>query len=142
MTFFSASRRGRPFGLFRHWESPEDGDEPFGTLTDRDTALLAAAFLPLVDRARSFSVDPEDAAPGVKTILGGCVLVRTRCQAGGGNRRGGIDVPRSGSRPCGRANRTPKPRSGGPVGSRSREELHRLPRLKAVVFGATFLDRG
>ncbi|HEX9734474.1 MAG TPA: hypothetical protein VGG06_21090 [Thermoanaerobaculia bacterium] len=52
------------FGLFRHWESPEDGDEPFGTFTDRDTALLAAAFLPLVDRARSFSVDPEDAAPG------------------------------------------------------------------------------
>ena len=27
------------FGLFRLWESPEDGDEPFGTLTDRDTAL-------------------------------------------------------------------------------------------------------
>ncbi|HEX9732618.1 MAG TPA: hypothetical protein VGG06_11615 [Thermoanaerobaculia bacterium] len=50
------------FGLFRHWENPEDGDEPFGTLTDRDTALLAAAFLPLVDRARSFSTDPEDAA--------------------------------------------------------------------------------
>jgi hypothetical protein len=38
--------------------------EPFGTLTDRDAALLAAAFLPLVDRARSFSVDPEDAAQG------------------------------------------------------------------------------
>jgi len=50
------------YGLFRLWESPEDGDEPFGTLTDRDTALLAAAFLPLVDRARSFSVDPDDAA--------------------------------------------------------------------------------
>ena len=50
------------FGLFRHWESPEDGDEPFATLTDRDTALLAAAFLPLVDRARSFSVDPADAS--------------------------------------------------------------------------------
>jgi hypothetical protein len=30
-------------------------------LTDRNTALLAAAFLPLVDRTRSFSVDPEDA---------------------------------------------------------------------------------
>ncbi|HEX9730403.1 MAG TPA: hypothetical protein VGG06_00270, partial [Thermoanaerobaculia bacterium] len=44
------------------------GDEPFGTLTDRDTALLAAAFLPLVDRTRSFSVDPEDA--------GGPVLYR------------------------------------------------------------------
>ncbi|HEX9733290.1 MAG TPA: hypothetical protein VGG06_15060 [Thermoanaerobaculia bacterium] len=56
------------FGLYRQWESPEDGDEPFGTLTDRDTALLAAAFLPLVDRARSFSVDPEDA--------GGPVLYR------------------------------------------------------------------
>jgi hypothetical protein len=52
---------GERYGLFRLWESPEDGDEPFGTLTDRDTALLAAAFLPLVDRARSFSVDPEDA---------------------------------------------------------------------------------
>ncbi|HEX9732948.1 MAG TPA: hypothetical protein VGG06_13300 [Thermoanaerobaculia bacterium] len=52
------------YGLFRMWERPEDGDEPFGTLTDRDTALLAAAFLPLVDRARSFSVDSEDAAPG------------------------------------------------------------------------------
>ncbi|HEX9731819.1 MAG TPA: hypothetical protein VGG06_07490 [Thermoanaerobaculia bacterium] len=50
------------------WENPEDGDEPFGTLTDRDTALLAAAFLPLVDRTRSFSVDPEDA--------GGPVLYR------------------------------------------------------------------
>ena len=50
------------FGLFRHWENAEDGDEPFATLTDRDTALLAAAFLPLVDRARSFYVDPEDAA--------------------------------------------------------------------------------
>jgi hypothetical protein len=48
------------YGLLRLWESPEDGDEPFGVLTDRDTALLAAAFLPLVDRARSFSVDPED----------------------------------------------------------------------------------
>jgi len=23
------------FGLFRMWESPEDGDKPFGTLTDR-----------------------------------------------------------------------------------------------------------
>jgi len=56
------------YGLFRLWESPEDGDEPFGVLTDRDTALLAAAFLPLVDRARNFSVDPEDA--------GGPVLYR------------------------------------------------------------------
>jgi hypothetical protein len=56
------------YGLFRMWENPEDGDEPFGTLTDRDTALLAAAFLPLVDRTRSFSVDPEDA--------GGPVLYR------------------------------------------------------------------
>jgi hypothetical protein len=56
------------YGLFRLWENPEDGDEPFGTLTDRDTALLAAAFLPLVDRTRSFSVDPEDA--------GGPVLYR------------------------------------------------------------------
>jgi hypothetical protein len=55
---------GERFGLFRLWENPEDGDEPFGTLTDRDSALLAAAFLPLVDRARSFSTDPEDAAPG------------------------------------------------------------------------------
>jgi hypothetical protein len=53
---------GERFGLFRMWESPEGGDEPFGTLTDRDTALLAAAFLPLVDRARSFSVDPDAAA--------------------------------------------------------------------------------
>jgi len=56
------------YGLYRLWESPDDGDEPFGVLTDRDTALLAAAFLPLVDRARSFSVDPEDA--------GGPVLYR------------------------------------------------------------------
>jgi len=29
------------FGLFRVWENPEDGDEPFATLSDRDTALLA-----------------------------------------------------------------------------------------------------
>ena len=52
------------FGLYRVWESPEDGAEPFATLSDRDTALLAAAFLPLVARARSFSTHSEDAAPG------------------------------------------------------------------------------
>jgi len=52
------------FGLFRVWENPEDGDEPFATLTDRDTALLAAAFLPLVARTRSFSTHPADDAPG------------------------------------------------------------------------------
>jgi hypothetical protein len=39
--------------------------EPFGVLTDRDTALLAAAFLPLVDRARSFSVDQDSDGPCV-----------------------------------------------------------------------------
>ncbi|HEX9736275.1 MAG TPA: hypothetical protein VGG06_30295 [Thermoanaerobaculia bacterium] len=50
------------YGLYRLWERPEDGDEPFATLTDRNTALLAAAFLPLVDRTRSFSVDPDDDA--------------------------------------------------------------------------------
>jgi len=52
------------FGLFRVWENPELGDEPFATLSDRETALLAAAFLPLVARARSFSTHSEDAAPG------------------------------------------------------------------------------
>jgi len=57
----ATSTRGPRRSLFRQWESPEHGDEPFATLTDRNTALLAAAFLPLVDRTRSFSVDPEDA---------------------------------------------------------------------------------
>jgi hypothetical protein len=56
------------YGLYRLWESPEHGDEPFATLTDRNTALLAAAFLPLVDRTRSFSVDPEDDAGPSKSV--------------------------------------------------------------------------
>ena len=54
------------FGLFRLWEDPEQGDEPFAVLTDRCTALLAAAFLPLVAAARTLWLYPSDDGEGYR----------------------------------------------------------------------------
>jgi hypothetical protein len=47
----------------------------------------------------------------------------------------------SSSRPGDVVNRTPTPRSAGSVATRGARKLHGLPRLKAIVIGATFLDR-
>lgn len=46
-------REDESYGLYRVWESPEDGDEPFAVLSERSMALLAAAFLPLVARSQT-----------------------------------------------------------------------------------------
>ena len=34
---------GRGYGVYRFWEDPEKGDEPFAVLKERSTAYLAAA---------------------------------------------------------------------------------------------------
>lgn len=46
-------RPDESYGLYRVWESPEKGDEPFAVLQDRSMALLAAAFLPLAAKSRT-----------------------------------------------------------------------------------------
>ena len=55
-------REDDTYGLYRVWESPEDGDEPFAVLEDRSMALLAAAFLPLA--AKNQTVWSQDAREG------------------------------------------------------------------------------
>ncbi len=48
------------YGLFRVWESPERGDKPYGVIEDRSVALLAAAFLPQLSKARVFWSQPSE----------------------------------------------------------------------------------
>jgi hypothetical protein len=69
---------GERYGLFRFWEDPESGDEPFGVLEDRSTAYLAAAFLPLAARARTLWARPSDDGHGQTLCRDGRDIGRLR----------------------------------------------------------------
>lgn len=69
---------GERYGLFRFWEDPDAGDEPFGVVEERSTAYLAAAFLPLVAKARTLWAQPSEDEPGQILYRDGNAIGRLR----------------------------------------------------------------
>ncbi len=71
---------GERYGLFRFWEDPDVGDEPFGVIEERSTAYLAAAFLPLVAKARTLWAQPSEGERGQTLYRDGRAIGRLRYQ--------------------------------------------------------------
>ena len=69
---------GRRYGLFRFWENPEAGDEPFGVIEERSTAYLAAAFLPLTAKDRTLWAQSVDGERGQTLYRYGNAIGRLR----------------------------------------------------------------
>ena len=55
---------GRGYGVYRFWEDPAKGDEPFAVLKERSTAYVAAAFLPASAKDRTLWSQPSEDKPG------------------------------------------------------------------------------
>ncbi len=69
---------GRRYGLFRFWEDPDAGDEPFGVVEERSIAYLAAAFLPLTAKNRTLWAQSVDGERGQTLYRDGNAIGRLR----------------------------------------------------------------
>ncbi len=67
------------WGLFRSWESPKRGDEPFGVVNDLGVARVAAAFLPHVSRRRTIWSRRLKNGKGQTLYRGDQVIGNLRC---------------------------------------------------------------
>jgi len=69
---------GRCYGLFRFWEDPDAGDEPFGVIEERSVAYLAAAFLPLTAKSRTLWAQTVQGERGQTLYRDGNAIGRLR----------------------------------------------------------------